>query len=133
MELNPDNLQYRRKRCDDCGFTKGTAANKSGLTDIKAMLCSEIPDVFLCHFNALDNLVAEGKEVVCQGWVEACNKLDAENFYARQSDWQRKLKIEIVEAISDIENRNLSEDEAIELMNQRIRSITERDSFVSTD
>lgn len=122
MEELEREFKYRKTRCDDCGFTKGTKANLNGVTEIKANLCAEIPDVFLCHFNAKDDEVEEGKEVLCQGWVETCNKLDAQGFYQQQPAWQRELKIEIVEAITEIENnQTLSEQEMIDLVNSRIR------------
>lgn len=117
-----EDFKYRKSRCADCGFTKDTDANKSGVTEIKANLCAEIPEPFYCHFNAKENELPEDAAVLCQGWVERCNELDATGFYANQPDWQRELKSTIVETISEIErDANLSDDEMLVLMDTRIK------------
>lgn len=122
----------RTKRCDDCGFTKGTKANSNGVTEIKAQLCAEIPEPFYCHFNAKENekaggtelIVPEDKMFLCQGWVETCNELESENYYQTQPEWRRELKSVIVEAICDIEEKlqakEITQEEAVLYINQKV-------------
>lgn len=118
VQINDEKYACRKSRCSDCGYTQGTAANLSGLTALKAKLSAELPLPFLCHFNMVDNEVPEGKEVLCQGWIEACNQLDAEGHYQNQTDFQRRVANEFVDIICEIERRInskeiQSEDEAI--------------------
>lgn len=75
----------------------------NGMTAIKARICAEIPEPFLCHANAKDGEIPEGKEVLCQGWVETCNELAAAGHYKNQSEWQQKFKIVMSDVISDLE------------------------------
>lgn len=103
LQIDDTLYRYRNGRCGDCGFTKGTAANTNGLTEIKAQLCAEIPEPFLCHFNAKDGAVPDGREVLCQGWIEKCNELEAAGHYANQQGWRREIRQQIVEIIDDIE------------------------------
>jgi len=115
QKINPsdiDNYRYRKSRCGDCGFTQGTKANLSGLTAIKAALCADIPTPFLCHFNAEGNEVPDGKEVLCQGWVEACNELESIGHYEKQPDWLRDHKLAITDIISEIESMDFGGDES---------------------
>ncbi len=108
-------LKYRKSRCADCGFTKGTAANLSGVTAIKAQICAEIPETFFCHSNADTSSgqieLVEGKEAVCRGYVETCLDLANAGHYERQPDWMKIYKSEIVEIIHDIERMEFNDKE----------------------
>jgi hypothetical protein len=115
-----DQFKYRKSRCHDCAFTKGTEANTSGVTSIKATLCAEVPEPFYCHFNADGNELADGKEVLCQGWVESCNILASLGHYESQADWQRDHKQKLLEGINQIEEKGLNGYEGIHLINQLI-------------
>ena len=131
-----NDFNYRPKRCDDCGFTKGTRANTNGVTEIKAQLCAEIPEPFFCHFNAKgEDLSAgtkltlqDGKEFLCQGWVEKCNELEAENYYESQPDFHKQIKMTLVEAIVDVEEKlqkkEITVDEASLYLDQKILELT---------
>jgi hypothetical protein len=122
--MDSDEYKFRSKRCDDCGFTEGTVANRSGVTAIKAKLCAETPTPFLCHFNADDSsgqlVVPDGKEVLCQGWVEECNRLEAEGFYQRTPEWKRRLNLAMTDIISEIENGEHGASDMTEYFQRRI-------------
>lgn len=123
-QISDDSYRYRTSRCSDCGVTPGTEANKNGVTAIKAQLCAEIPEPFLCHANAIEKdgqlEIPDGKEVLCRGWVEMCNILNAAGHYERQKPFQREIKMKLVEAISEIEEqqKDLTEEKAIALVNK---------------
>lgn len=71
----------RVQKCATCAFNPGTEANQSH-TPIKAKLCAEIPEAFLCH--------EETEEICCAGWSDLTERLLQEGYYERQSDFQRE-------------------------------------------
>lgn len=60
-----------KPRCKGCAFTPGTEANRDRLTTLKAELCVMAYEPFLCHANAINDVIPEGKEHLCVGWVES--------------------------------------------------------------
>lgn len=119
IQINNDVYHYRKERCSDCGFTPGTAANTSGVTAIKAVLCAEVPTPFLCHANAVDGEIPDGKAMVCQGWVEACNILNLAGHYEKQPEWLRAWKIILIDIIQDIEKEAPAD--PVEFFKRRMR------------
>jgi len=84
----------RIRKCDTCAFKAGTPANKS-YTPSKAKLCAEIPEPFLCH--------EESEDIYCAGWQELMQRLLAEGFYAKQTEFHRRIKEIILESICKAE------------------------------
>lgn len=83
-------------RCDDCAFTPGTEANKSGNTQIKVYLCAQNAVPFYCH----------KREGLCAGWAEAVNVLDANDHFVRLAPWKREVMDGCLEVIDRAEERN---------------------------
>lgn len=120
--MSDSEFRFRNKRCDDCGFTKGTEANGHGLTAIKARLYAEVAEPFFCHFNATDDtgqlVIADGKEVLCRGWVDTCNELHKSGHYKAQTPFQREITHKLLDGISQIEEQQLTGEQGAELINR---------------
>lgn len=53
-----------RDRCLTCAYREGTEASKSPNTVLKAALCLETGEPFLCHSDP-------SRRALCKGWVDA--------------------------------------------------------------
>lgn len=53
-----------RDRCETCAYREGTEANRSVNTMLKAQLCLESGEPFLCHSDL-------SRRALCRGWVDA--------------------------------------------------------------
>lgn len=85
----------RVDKCRTCAFRSGTQANQS-YTPLKAKLCAEIPEPFLCHEE-------QPQDILCAGWYELTERLQREGYYERQPCFQREIKEMIVESLAEAE------------------------------
>jgi len=86
----------RVQKCATCAFTPGSQANQS-YTPLKAKLCAEIPEPFLCHEE-------KPNDICCAGWAELTERLQREGYYEKQPEFQREIKMQIVEALAETES-----------------------------
>lgn len=74
-------------RCKGCAFTLGTLANSDSITQLKVELCLIAHEPFLCHSNAVEDIIPAGKERVCIGWAEAVQGKEY------PPDWRRRIAL----------------------------------------
>lgn len=87
-----------KARCKGCAFTPGTEANRDTLTKIKADLCVMAYEPFLCHSNAIDDVIPQGKERLCVGWAEAVQGQEY------PPEWKRRVALASLHEIAEHEN-----------------------------
>ena len=82
-----EDLLTWKERCGTCAYRPGTEASRSEFTLMKANLCMDAGEVFLCHEDP-------SHRAICKGWVDV--------FAARlRSGKQPRVDPEVAKAMSE--------------------------------
>lgn len=90
-----DELLTWHERCGTCAYRPGTEANRSEITLLKAQLCLESGEPFLCHEDP-------SRRAICKGWADAFeSRLKAGKL--KEEPERRKMAAFFADLISDAE------------------------------
>jgi hypothetical protein len=97
---NDEELVTWPERCLTCAYRDGTEASKSEATLLKARLCMESGELFLCHADP-------SRRAICKGWVDAF-AVRLHSGKLQQDPWRRELAAAMAQSITDAEDAILA-------------------------